>query len=108
MDLWEKWDTFSTKTNMFAYLFISVKNKCIDFIRHKAIMQRAETEMVEEYQLSLRLNCSALEAFDTDLSRPDDVERIIMKAINSLPEKCREIFIKNKIEGKSKKKLHLN
>lgn len=107
MDLWEKWDTFSTKTNMFAYLFISVKNKCIDFIRHKAIMQRAETEMVEEYQLSLRLNCSALEAFDTDLSRPDDVERIVMKAINSLPEKCREIFIKNKIEGKKQKEIAL-
>ena len=70
-------------------------------------MQRAETEMVEEYQLSLRLNCSALEAFDTDLSRPDDVERIIMKAINSLPEKCREIFIKNKIEGKKQKEIAL-
>ena len=63
--------------------------------------------MVEEYQLSLRLNCSALEAFDTDLSRPDDVERIIMKAINSLPEKCREIFIKNKIEGKKQKEIAL-
>ena len=30
-----------------------------------------------------------------------------MKAINSLPEKCREIFIKNKIEGKKQKEIAL-
>ena len=75
LDLWEKWDTFSTKNNMFAYLFISVKHKCIDFLRHRAIMQKAETEIVEEYQMSLRLNYSALEAFSAHLSDPDDVER---------------------------------
>ena len=105
LDLWEKWDTFSTKNNMFAFLFISVKHKCIDFLRHRAIMQKAETEIVEEYQMSLRLNYSALEAFSAHLSDPDDVERMVMKAINSLPEKCREIFIKNKLEGKKQKEI---
>jgi len=68
-------------------------------------MQKAETEIVEEYQMSLRLNYSALEAFSAHLSDPDDVERMVMKAINSLPEKCREIFIKNKLEGKKQKEI---
>lgn len=105
LDLWEKWDTFSTKKNILAYLFVSVKNKCIDFLRHRAIMHKAETEIVEEYRISLHLNYMALESFDLNLSESEDIEKLIMKAINTLPEKCREIFIKNKLEGKKQKEI---
>ena len=34
-----------------------------------------------------------------------DIERIITEIIDSLPEKCREIFIKSKIEGKKQKDI---
>lgn len=34
-----------------------------------------------------------------------DIEKIISEVINSLPEKCREIFIKSKIEGKKQKDI---
>ena len=32
-----------------------------------------------------------------------DIDTIIQKAIDNLPEKCREIFVMNKIEGKKQK-----
>ena len=35
----------------------------------------------------------------------DDVEQLLSKVIDSLPERCREIFLKSKIEGKKQKEI---
>lgn len=105
VELWERWDSFSSKTNMFAYLFISVKNKCIDFLRQKSTMQKAENDANEEYLMSIRINYNSLEAFYPNLFTADDIETVINKAIDKLPEKCRNIFIKSKIEGKKQKQI---
>lgn len=105
VELWERWDIFSSQTNMFAYLFIAVKNRCIDFLRHRSTIQKAESELSEEHILSMRMNLNSLDAFQANLFTSEDIENIIKKAIDSLPEKCREIFIKNKIEGKKQKEI---
>ena len=47
----------------------------------------------------------SLEAFDEGFFSEDDIETLITKAIDSLPEKCREIFIRSKIEGKRQKEI---
>ena len=59
--------------------------------------------MHEEYQLTLKVKLASLELFDQSLLSEQDIEKIISEVINSLPEKCREIFIKSKIEGKKQK-----
>jgi RNA polymerase sigma-70 factor (ECF subfamily) len=46
-----------------------------------------------------------LEAFDEQLFSEPDIETVIQSAIESLPEKCREIFILSKIEGKKQKAI---
>ena len=35
LDLWEQNIELLSHSNLFAYLFTSVKNRCIDFLRHK-------------------------------------------------------------------------
>jgi len=47
----------------------------------------------------------SLEAFDEQVFSEPDIETVIQNAIESLPEKCRQIFILHKIEGKNKKTL---
>jgi len=47
----------------------------------------------------------SLEAFDEQLFSEPDIETVIQNAIESLPEKCREIFVLNKIEGKKQKTI---
>ena len=54
---------------------------------------------------TLRMKYESLEAFDEGFFSDDDIEEIINKAVESLPEKCREIFIKSKIEGKKQKEI---
>jgi len=46
-----------------------------------------------------------LEAFRQDFLTENDIEDILNKAIDSLPEKCRQIFIKSRIEGKKQKEI---
>ena len=58
-----------------------------------------------EYQATLRMKLASLELFDQSLLSEQDIERIITEVVDSLPEKCREIFIKSKIEGKKQKDI---
>jgi len=104
-DLWEHWDTFSSHNNLLAFLFLSIKNKCIDLLRKRVVATKAGNKITEEYFLTLRSNLQSLEAFHQDISSESDIEQQIAKAIQSLPEKCREIFIKSKIEGKKQKEI---
>ncbi|MDD4515063.1 sigma-70 family RNA polymerase sigma factor, partial [Massilibacteroides sp.] len=39
------------------------------------------------------------------LSSEEDVERIVTNAINKLPERCKLIFLKSRIEGKKYKEI---
>lgn len=99
LDLWENWDRMQGHTNIFAYLFLAVKNRSIDFLRRKNVSRRAEAHITDEHSQALRLNYEALLAFD-DISTPDGLEKMLNDALGSLPERCREIFIMSKLEGK--------
>jgi len=105
LDLWEQTLLLSSHTNLFAYLFTAVKNKCIDFLRHKTVVLKTTNTIQEEYLLALQMKFHSLEAFDEKIFNEPDIETIVQNAIINLPEKCREIFILNKIEGKKQKAI---
>ena len=91
--------------NLVAFLFTSIKNRCIDHLRHDIVVREAVSQMQEEYQITLKVKLASLELFDQSLLSEQDIEKIISEVINSLPDKCREIFIKSKIEGKKQKDI---
>lgn len=103
LDLWEQNLLLLSHTNLFAYLFTAVKNRCIDFLRHKTIVQKTTDKLQEDYMKALQIKFQSLETFDEQLFSEPDIETTIQTAIESLPQKCREIFILNKIEGKKQK-----
>ena len=105
MDFWEKREVYLKHANLTAYLFVSVKNKCIDYLRRKVREQKATDRLQKEYILALKINLDSLEALDEGIFEEDDVKGIIYKAINSLPDKCREIFIMSKMQGKKQKDI---
>lgn len=104
-DMWERWNVLSSHDNILAFLFLSVKHKCIDFLRRKTITQQIGDKIQEEYILTLRANLNALDNFDEELSSEERIQFLIKKAIDSLPDKCKEIFLMNKIEGKKQRAI---
>ncbi|MDR1379980.1 MAG: RNA polymerase sigma-70 factor [Tannerella sp.] len=91
--LWEKRNALNVQISLTAYLFSLVKNKCIDCLRHEVI--------VNDYKKELAVKLQALEELNHAFSSDEDIERILRDAVGKLPERCREIFIKSRIEGKT-------
>ncbi len=83
--LWEKRDFIGHIDNMNAYLFRLVRNKCLDYLKHKMFEQK----YVESVQTS----------YEADVAEDNDTEILIRAAINSLPKRCRDIFLLSRVEG---------
>ena len=104
-ELWERKELLTYNINLVAFLFTSIKNRCIDHLRHRTVVQEAVDKIQEEYLMTLRVKLASLELFDQSLFSEQEIERIVTEIIDSLQDKCREIFIKSRVEGKKQKEI---
>lgn len=104
-ELWEKQQDLASFVNLNGFLFMMLKNRCIDFLRRKTIEQQATEQIQSEYLRTLKLKFESLEALDNKILNELDIDTIIQKALDKLPEKCRQIFVMSKIEGKKQKMI---
>jgi RNA polymerase sigma-70 factor (ECF subfamily) len=99
--LWEKRNELVISYTLTSWLFTLVKNKCLNFLRHKLIEEEYKAQMQEE--LSFKL-CS-LEALDYSYHSEKELEEKIRQALDALPERCRAVFVKSRIEGMKYKEI---
>lgn len=99
--LWERKEEIEISFTLTTYLFTLVKNRCLNFLRHKLIEEEYNSQMKEELGFKLY----ALEAFDYSYQSEEELQEIIRRALDTLPERCREIFIKSRIEGLKYKEI---
>ena len=97
--LWEHQELLDSLTNLNAFLFTLVKNKCIDQLRLRKLLERKREEFKTVFDKEIQLKLYALQQFDENALSNEDIEIILDNAINSLPEKCREVFILSRMEG---------
>lgn len=97
--LWEHPELTQTLNNINAYLFTLIKNRCIDFLRHKVLTDNRKDSIDNVQNKELQLKMYALQQFDENLLSINDIETLLNNAINNLPEKCREIFILSRMNG---------
>jgi RNA polymerase sigma-70 factor (ECF subfamily) len=105
MTLWERRDDLKIHINTVSYLFILMKNRCIDHLRRKKHAEAGKTQMQENFTHEQQMKLYSLEAFDQALTSDNNIEEIITRAIDALPPRCREIFILNKMEGKKYREI---
>ena len=84
-----------------TYLFTLVKNRCLNFLRHKLIEEEYNSQMKEELGFKLY----ALETFNYSYQSEEELQEVIQRALDTLPERCREVFIKSRIEGLKYKEI---
>jgi RNA polymerase sigma-70 factor (ECF subfamily) len=89
VNLWKKRDSISPDKNVKSYLFISVKHRCLNYIRdHKKFRSHfLDTEVELEVPVET-----------PDEMERDEVARQIGEALDKLPEKCRQIFELSRFE----------
>jgi len=98
VSLWENKYLLANADNLNAYLFKLAKNRCIDFLRVKIREKERNKKIQKGFEIELKLKLDSLEEFDKHGYTDGDIERLMSEAIDSLPKRCRQIFIMSKIE----------
>lgn len=95
LNIWEKKDKNIIHTNFQSYVYRSIHNECLNFIRDKRSISFSEVDSDQSYE----------EKF-VEESNPDsnliccELERKTKQIINDLPDQCKCIFVLSRIEGK--------
>ena len=105
LHLYERRDLMDAYTNLTAYLFTSIKNRCLDYLRKWVLEQETAQGVQDEFDMELRMKYDSLEIFNTQFSDETDIGELFDNALQKLPERCRNIFIMNKLEGKKQKEI---
>ena len=98
LHLWEQREVLDELTNLNAWLFTMTKNKCIDYYRHKTMVDSSVESLDRVENLELKIKMEALMQFDEAVF-DHEIEHLLREAISHLPEKCRQVFILSRMNG---------
>lgn len=101
--VWEK-RTDIESINLEAYLFRLVRNRCIDYIKHlKVVSNRMqEIQISSKYEELYRIDFVGDEPY---VLIEQELKLKIEKTIQSLPDRCREVFIMSRMDGLKNKEI---
>ncbi|MDR1938113.1 MAG: RNA polymerase sigma-70 factor, partial [Tannerellaceae bacterium] len=80
-ELWEKKEVLSMPVNLTAYLFTTLKNKCLNHLRHQLVTREAADYIREEHRLAMQMSFNSLEAFEQDMLSGQKVEEVLLHAL---------------------------
>ena len=91
INLWNKRNEITLETSLKSYLFQGVHNRSLNFIRdHKKLVQFDTPQNESELGKYLKSH---------DHLESSEAEQRINRALDDLPDKCREIFLMNRFDG---------
>lgn len=96
---WSLKENFQTANNIKAFLYITIRNQCLDFLRYR---QRLN-EVKKEYESHL-LSADELKQAEHLIIESDLINKIY-KEVQKLPNRCREIFILTYFKGLKTKEI---
>jgi len=103
LNLWLNREKIETLNGIKSFLYTYAKSSCLNYIRHRKVISKYEDKHLQEKEEEL--NREVLESFDFNSLEFSELEELIQKAINDLPEKCRLVFIMSRFDGKMNKEI---
>lgn len=100
LKLWNIRHKLSPSGNIHSYLFLMVKNGCIDSLKHEAVKDKVGQQL----QLELRMEEIAYYTADNYAIDNEKLERI-NELMEQLPPKCKAIFTAAYLDGKGNKEI---
>jgi len=93
--LWDRQVFLLPKNELKRILYVAVRNACIDHLRRLSL----EQDIIDKRAFQLKLDeLDFFESSDELFMRKDLMEQL-MKKVDELPERCREIFKLSYIQG---------
>ena len=96
LDLWKKRASIQITSSFASYLFLSVRNRCLDTIRREAFRSRALSDL----KLSL-----LDERVDFNLHSVSEIKMLIRQALEEMAPEVRQTFEMSRFEGRTYKEI---
>ncbi len=96
ISIWEQDNNFTNRKTFNSYLYRSVKNKCINYIRHLRVKDKYLQNVLSDSDIE--------EQADEEIAEEQELYRMIFKAIDGLPKRCKEVF-ELQMQGKKNKEI---
>ena len=92
LKIWDTRNRLVIHTSLKGYLFRSIHNNCIQYLRHKVVVQ--DHHAIHQAKLKEALLMNRL-FFETGLTKlyENEIESLVHKAIDDLPGRTREIYV---------------
>jgi len=84
ISFWEKREDFSNINALKSFLYTSVRNKCLNHLKHQTVLKKHESALVYELESDHKYGQHVIE---------EDTFNQLVTEINILPESSREIMI---------------
>ena len=93
--IWDHAATLQVNGSLKSYLFVALRNRCLNVLRDRKIRDLHHDKLFEAQFFS----------GTEDVVIDEEVQVRLRAALDSLPERCREIFLLKVVEGKRNKEI---
>lgn len=87
------------------YTLTIVRNKCLNHLRACGVRSRAAGEIYSHGMRVLQTRIATLEACDPEELFSEETRRLVREALDALPARTREIFVRSRFQGQSYKEI---
>lgn len=85
------------------FLFMATKNKCIDYLRRKECIRLYTSKMCQS-AMNEQYSCDTPDK----ITEANELQRRIDQTVDKMPERCKQIFVMAKYNGKKYKEISEN
>jgi RNA polymerase sigma-70 factor (ECF subfamily) len=89
---WETRGSFENENLLAPYLFTILRNKCLDYLKHKTVEQKYNDTATDNYNYWLA-NMYALEDSSINIITENQIRKALFDAVAKMPQPRRDIFI---------------
>jgi RNA polymerase sigma-70 factor (ECF subfamily) len=93
--LWQNAPSLRVTLSVKAYLFASLRNRCLNALRARKIRDTRDDKLLE----------AQLYSGTEEVTLDEEVQRRLQAALDALPARCREIFLLKVVEGKKNSEI---
>lgn len=95
-NFWKNRESLDIVTSLKSYLFRSVYNNSLQFLKHRQVKLKYEKYMMDKPQRSIE---------PLDKLKEKELQGLIKKTLEELPDRCQQIFKMNRFEGLKYKEI---
>jgi RNA polymerase sigma-70 factor (family 1) len=91
--IWERRDSIIVESSFKSYIYRSVHNNCINFLKKSRYLSEKNEVVRDEILKQHEINMYYFDQESLDRLLPDDFEAAFSRGLSKLPDQCREIFV---------------